>query len=286
MKKTGLGRGLDELLPMGEEILGSTVKEISIGDIDPNEGQPRRTFTEESLNQLAQSIKEAGILQPILVVETGSRYRIVAGERRWRAARQAGLASVPCIIKDMDRRQQMEAALIENLQREDLNPMEEAAAIKALMQQCGYTQDAAAKRLGKSRPAIANILRLLNLPQEVTDMVRKGTLSAGHARVLAGLEDAGRQIDLARQTVLAGLSVRQLEQLAAKPAEAPKLKPMPKPLPAELTDLEGRMREVLGVRTTFTGSAKKGKIILQYYSAEELDRLYQALERLAREDGE
>jgi ParB family chromosome partitioning protein len=210
----------------------------------------------------------------------------VAGERRWRAARQAGLASVPCIIKDMDRRQQMEAALIENLQREDLNPMEEAAAIKALMQQCGYTQDAAAKRLGKSRPTIANILRLLNLPQEVTDMVRKGTLSAGHARVLAGLEDTGRQIDLARQTVLAGLSVRQLEQLAAKPAETPKPKPIPKPLPIELTELEGRMREVLGMRTTFTGSAKKGKIILQYYSAEELDRLYQALERLAREGGE
>ena len=286
MKKTGLGRGLDELLPMDEEILGSTVKEISIGDIDPNEAQPRRTFTEDSLNQLAQSIKEAGVLQPILVVETGSRYRIVAGERRWRAARQAGLASVPCIIKDMDRRQQMEAALIENLQREDLNPMEEAAAIKALMQQCGYTQDAAAKRLGKSRPAIANILRLLNLPQEVTEMVRKGTLSAGHARVLAGLDDAGRQIDLARQTVLAALSVRQLEQLAAKPADAPKPKPVPKPLPVELTEMESRMREVLGVRTTFSGSAKKGKIILQYYSAEELDRLYQALERLSREDGE
>ena len=284
MKKTGLGRGLDELLPMGEDVLGSTIKEIAIGDIDPNEGQPRRTFTEDNLNQLAQSIREAGVLQPILVVETGSRYRIVAGERRWRAARLAGLATVPCIIKDMDRRQQMEAALIENLQREDLNPMEEAAAIKALMQQCGYTQEAAAKRLGKSRPAIANILRLLNLPQEVTDMVRKGTLSAGHARVLAGLEDEARQIDLARQTVLAALSVRQLEQLAAKPQDAPRPKPTPKPMPIELTELEGRMREVLGVRTSFSGSAKRGKIILQYYSAEELERLYQALERLAGEE--
>ncbi len=284
MKKTGLGRGLDELLPMGEDVLGSTIKEIAIGDIDPNEGQPRRTFTEDNLNQLAQSIREAGVLQPILVVETGSRYRIVAGERRWRAARLAGLATVPCIIKEMDRRQQMEAALIENLQREDLNPMEEAAAIKALMQQCGYTQEAAAKRLGKSRPAIANILRLLNLPQEVTDMVRKGTLSAGHARVLAGLEDEARQIDLARQTVLAALSVRQLEQLAAKPQDAPRPKPAPKPMPIELTELEGRMREVLGVRTSFSGSAKRGKIILQYYSAEELERLYQALERLAGEE--
>ena len=284
MKKTGLGRGLDELLPIGEDVLGSTVKEIAIGDIDPNEGQPRRTFTEENLNQLAQSIREAGVLQPILVVETGSRYRIVAGERRWRAARLAGLSSIPCIIKDMDRRQQMEAALIENLQREDLNPMEEAAAIKALMQQCGYTQEAAAKRLGKSRPAIANVLRLLNLPQEVTEMVRKGALSAGHARVLAGLEDEARQIDLARQTVLAALSVRQLEQLAAKPMDAPKPKPVPKPLPLELTELEGRMREVLGVRTSFSGSAKRGKIILQYYSSDELERLYQALERLAGEE--
>ena len=286
MKKTGLGRGLDELLPMGEELLGSTVKEIPIGDIDPNEAQPRRTFTEESLNQLAQSIREAGVLQPILVVETGSRYRIVAGERRWRAARLAGLSTVPCILKDMDRRQQMEAALIENLQREDLNPMEEAAAIRALMQQCGYTQDAAAKRLGKSRPAIANLLRLLSLPREITDMVRKGTLSAGHARVLAGLEDEARQTDLARQTVLAALSVRQLEQLAAKAPDMPRQKPVAKPLPLELAELEGRMREVLGVRTTFSGGAKRGKIILQYYSAQELERLYQALERLAGEDGE
>ncbi len=284
MKKMGLGRGLDELLPIGEDVLGSTVKEIAIGDIDPNEGQPRRTFTEENLNQLAQSIREAGVLQPILVVETGSRYRIVAGERRWRAARLAGLATIPCIVKDMDRRQQMEAALIENLQREDLNPMEEAAAIKALMQQCGYTQEAAAKRLGKSRPAIANSLRLLSLPQEVTEMVRKGTLSAGHARVLAGLEDEARQVDLARQTVLAGLSVRQLEQLAAKASELPRPQPAARPLPLELTELEGRMRQVLGVRTTFSGSAKRGKIVLQYYSAEELEHLYQALERLAGEE--
>ena len=280
MKKTGLGRGLDELLPMDDGLFQRAVKEIPIGDIDPNEAQPRRTFSDESLNQLAQSIKEAGVLQPILVVETGNRYRIVAGERRWRAARLAGLSTVPCILKDMDRRQQMEAALIENLQREDLNPMEEAAAIRALMQQCGYTQDAASKRLGKSRPAVANLLRLLSLPQEVTDMVRKDTLSAGHARVLAGLEDADRQIELARLTVLNGLSVRQLEQLAAKQNEPPKPKPVPKPLSAELTDLEGRMREVLGMRATIAGSVKKGKIILQYYSQDELERLYQALERL------
>jgi len=280
MKKTGLGRGLDELLPMGEELLAKTVKEVPIGDIDPNEAQPRRSFSEDALSQLSQSIKEAGVLQPILVVETGSRYRIVAGERRWRAARMAGLLTIPCIVRDMDRMQQMEAALIENLQREDLNPMEEAAAIRALMQQCGYTQEAAAQKLGKSRPAVANLLRLLTLPQEVMDMVKKETLSAGHARVLAGLDDTARQIELARQTVLNGYSVRQLEQLTAAVPQPLKAKPVPKPLPVELSDMETRMRETLGVRTTFTGSRKKGKIILQYYSAEELEHLYQALERL------
>ncbi len=283
MKKTGLGRGLDELLPVGDDVLQQFVQEIPVGEIDPNEGQPRRTFSDDALSQLALSIKEAGVLQPILVVPSGSRYRIVAGERRWRASRLAGLATIPCIVKDMDRMQQMEAALIENLQREDLNPMEEAAAIRALMQQCGYTQEAVSQRLGKSRPAVANLLRLLTLPKEVTDLVRKGDLSAGHARVLAGLEDAGRQTELARQTVSVGLSVRQLEQLAAKAPSKEKPKPRKKPLPVELSDLETRMRETLGVRTTLSGTAKKGKVILQYYSTEELERIYQAFEKMTEE---
>lgn len=286
-KKKGLGRGLDALLPEADELLPNVVQEIPVGDIDPNTEQPRRSFPEEAMTQLSASVKEQGILQPLLVVEQpGGRYRIVAGERRWRAARQAGLATVPCIVRDMDMIRQMEVSLIENLQREDLNPMEEAAAIRALMQQCGYTQETVAARLSKSRPVIANLLRLLTLPKEVAQMVREGQLSAGHARVLAGLDREEDKIALARETLAKGYSVRQLEQLAALRREAEshgqaahKVKNA-RPLPPELKELEGRVRETLGMRATLSGNAKKGKIVLQYYSQEELERLYEVLEKL------
>ena len=286
-KKKGLGRGLDALLPEADELLPNVVQEIPVGDIDPNTEQPRRSFPEEAMTQLSASVKEQGILQPLLVVEQpGGRYRIVAGERRWRAARQAGLATVPCMVRDMDMIRQMEVSLIENLQREDLNPMEEAAAIRALMQQCGYTQETVAARLSKSRPVIANLLRLLTLPKEVAQMVREGQLSAGHARVLAGLDREEDKIALARETLAKGYSVRQLEQLAALRREAEshgqaahKVKNA-RPLPPELKELEGRVRETLGMRATLTGNAKKGKIVLQYYSQAELERLYEVLEKL------
>ena len=286
-KKKGLGRGLDALLPEADELLPNVVQEIPVGDIDPNTEQPRRSFPEEAMTQLSASVKEQGILQPLLVVEQpGGRYRIVAGERRWRAARQAGLATVPCMVRDMDMIRQMEVSLIENLQREDLNPMEEAAAIRALMQQCGYTQETVAARLSKSRPVIANLLRLLTLPKEVAQMVREGQLSAGHARVLAGLEREEDKIALARETLAKGYSVRQLEQLAALRREAEshgqaahKVKNA-RPLAPELKELEGRVRETLGMRATLSGNAKKGKIVLQYYSQEELERLYEVLEKL------
>ena len=286
-KKKGLGRGLDALLPEADELLPNVVQEIPVGDSDPHTEQPRRSFPEEAMTQLSARVKEQGILQPLLVVEQpGGRYRIVAGERRWRAARQAGLATVPCMVRDMDMIRQMEVSLIENLQREDLNPMEEAAAIRALMQQCGYTQETVAARLSKSRPVIANLLRLLTLPKEVAQMVREGQLSAGHARVLAGLEREEDKIALARETLAKGYSVRQLEQLAALRREAEshgqaahKVKNA-RPLPPELKELEGRVRETLGMRATLSGNAKKGKIVLQYYSQEELERLYEVLEKL------
>ena len=286
-KKKGLGRGLDALLPEADELLPNVVQEIPVGDIDPNTEQPRRSFPEEAMTQLSASVKEQGILQPLLVVEQpGGRYRIVAGERRWRAARQAGLATVPCMVRDMDMIRQMEVSLIENLQREDLNPMEEAAAIRALMQQCGYTQETVAARLSKSRPVIANLLRLLTLPKEVAQMVREGQLSAGHARVLAGLDREEDKIALARETLAKGYSVRQLEQLVSLRREAEshgqaahKVKNA-RPLPPELKELEGRVRETLGMRATLSGNARKGKIVLQYYSQEELERLYEVLEKL------
>lgn len=284
-KSHGLGRGLDALLPEADESLSGGVQEIAIGDIDPNPDQPRRVFQEESIAQLAQSIREQGVLQPILVTpEDGGRYRIVAGERRWRASRAAGLDAVPCLVRDLDVIQQMEIALVENLQREDLNPIEAARGIRSLMQQCGYTQEAVANRLSKSRPAVANLLRLLTLPEEVMALVEKGALSAGHARVLAGMEDDAAKLALARETVEKGYSVRQLEALAASRKVEPK-KPAParRALPAELSELESRVRETLGVRATLSGTAKKGKIVLQYYSQEELEHLSDLLSRLGDE---
>ncbi len=279
MKKMGLGRGLDALLPETND-LDNMVSMIAVTEIDRNPDQPRRDFDEAALQTLADSIRTAGVLQPLLVVEQNGRYRIVAGERRFRAARIAGLDTVPCIVRDFTAEEQMEAALIENVQREDLNPIEEAAAVKQFMDACHYTQEQAAKRLGKSRPALANLLRLLSLPKVVQDDVIAGRLSAGHARVLAGLEEERRQIALAQMVILEGLSVRELEKIAAQPNPVIKPKPAPKALPLELQDMQNRMQETFGLRTQLKGSRKRGKIILQYYSEDELERLYQCLERL------
>lgn len=278
-KKNALGRGLDVLLPDVTEG-DSGVREIGITEIDRNPDQPRRIFDEEALQSLAESMKEAGVLQPLLVVEDNGRYRIVAGERRFRAARLAGLDSVPCIVRTMSVQEQMEAALIENIQREDLNALEEAKAIRQLMDACGYTQEQAAKRLGKSRPVIANLLRLLHLPESVQKMVAEEKLSAGHARVLAGLENESMQIYLAERTVNEGLSVRALEKLAVQPLMLPKEKPLPKPLSLELQDMENRMRDAFGVRAQIRGNHKKGKIILEYFNEDELEKLYQCMEML------
>lgn len=278
-KKNALGRGLDVLLPdVGEGENG--VREIGITEIDRNPEQPRRQFDDEALQNLAQSIREAGILQPLLVVEDMGRYRIVAGERRFRAAMLAGLSSVPCIVRSMTQQEQMEAALIENIQREDLNAIEEAKAIRQLMDDCGYTQEQAAKRLGKSRPAVANLLRLMNLPENLQQMVVTGQLTAGHARVLAGLDNEKMQQYLADKTVNEGLSVRALEKLAAQPSMPKKDTPLPKSLPLELQDMENRMRETFGVRAQIKGSRKKGKIILEYFNEDELESIYQCMEML------
>jgi ParB family chromosome partitioning protein len=281
-KKThGLGRGLDSLFA-GADDWGSTttVQEIPVGDLDPNPDQPRRTFSEESIGQLADSIREQGVLQPLLVAPSGGgRYMIIAGERRFRAGRMAGLETLPCIVKDIDVIRQREVALIENLQREDLNPIEAARGIKALMDQCGYTQEKIGERLGKSRPAVANMLRLLQLPDEVTEMVKDGLLSAGHARVLAGIPEKEEQLRLARKAVDEGLNVRQMEQLAKSSAgKAQKKKTVPKQLPAELGELQEKIRLKTGLKSTLSGSIQKGRIVLQYSTREELERLNEVLD--------
>ena len=281
-KKTfGLGRGLESLLPdSGDSGIG--IMQIPIGELDPNPDQPRQTFDETTIAQLAASIQDQGFLQPLLVVPTpGGRYRIVAGERRYRAGRKAGVDTIPCIVRDLDVTQQMEIALIENLQREDLNPMEAARGIDALKTQCGYTQEKIAARLGMSRPAVANILRLLTLPDEVTEMVRDGLLTAGHARVLAGLDSREEQIRLAHLAAEEGMSVRRLEQLASTAkAKKPARKRKAAPLPAELNELQDKIRLKTGLKSTMTGSISKGKIVLQYSSREELERLNDVLDMI------
>lgn len=282
-KKThGLGRGLDSLFA-GAEDWGTSIQEIPVGELDPNPDQPRRHFSEESLNQLSGSIREQGVLQPLLVAPSrGGRYMIIAGERRYRAGRAAGLETLPCIVKDIDVIRQREIALIENLQREDLNPIEAAQGIRSLMMQCGYTQEKVSERLGKSRPSVANLLRLLQLPDEVTEMVKDGLLSAGHARVLAGVSDPEAQLALARRAADEGLNVRQMEQAAAALGKNTNRKRSAKrQLPAELGELQEKIRMKTGLKSTLTGSVSKGRIVLQYSTRDELERLNDLLDAIS-----
>lgn len=219
-KSFALGRGLDALIPEQPDIVSAQtegIRMLSVSDIDTNQNQPRRSFDEEALHQLAESIKSSGVLQPLLVVPKGSRYQIVAGERRFRAALEAGLSDVPCVVRDLTPEQQMEASLIENIQREDLNAIEEAMAIRQLMDSFGYTQDKAAQRLGKSRPALANLLRLLTLPLDIQAAVAEKKISAGHARTLVNIENPALQKILANSVSQDNLSVRDLEKIVKLP---------------------------------------------------------------------
>ena len=211
--KKGLGRGLDALLDELdlEEKSGGQIEQVSLYDIDTNPDQPRKTFDEEKLKELAASLKRHGVVQPLIVKRNGMRYTIIAGERRFRAARLAGLSTVPVLVSDLDENAIMEVALVENIQRENLNPIEEAAAIRLLMEQHDLTQEEVSARIGKSRPAIANALRLLSLEKPVTEYIKSGKLSAGHGKMLAGIEDRERQIELANKAIEKDWSVRRLE---------------------------------------------------------------------------
>lgn len=275
----GLGRGLDALMPeIPQEDARERVMMLRMGDIDPNPEQPRRKFDAQALAELAASIRQVGVLQPILVTEIDGRYRIIAGERRWRASRLAELEEIPAIVRPLDEITRMEAALIENIQREDLNPLEEALAVRALMEKCGLTQEKAAERLGRSRPAVANLLRLLTLPEPVLDMLRDGKLSAGHARALVAVEDPARCIALAEKAVREGWSVRQIEQAAQeKPGAEKPARVKPRKLP-EFTEMEERLRHAFGMKASIDGTLSKGKITLTYGSRQELERLYDLMQ--------
>ncbi|MBQ2433663.1 MAG: ParB/RepB/Spo0J family partition protein [Clostridia bacterium] len=293
VKKTaprGLGRGLGALLGEIDEAHealttenqqpGDRVENVRIVDIDPNRDQPRRDFDEESLKELSESIQAVGVIQPVILTKKGSRYQIVAGERRWRASRMAGLTEIPAIVRDWDEITRMKAALIENLQRDDLNPVEEALGIQTLMKKCDLTQEAASKVIGKSRSAVANMLRLLTLPETVLNMLKTGALSAGHARALVSVSPK-RQIQLANLTVQQGWSVRQLERISAQPEkeEAPKKKE--KRIP-ELQQLEKMARDVFGTRAKLNGDTNSGKLVLSYSSYDDLERIWEVLECLAQ----
>ncbi|MCL2545474.1 MAG: ParB/RepB/Spo0J family partition protein [Clostridia bacterium] len=284
MKKNNLGKGLGVLFQgnallddAAPPLMENAVLELPLGNIDPNREQPRKRFDEEALRQLAESIRQSGVIQPIIVYPDGSRYTIVAGERRWRAARIAGLEVIPAIVRDYDRVKQLEVALVENIQREDLNPLEEAAAVTRLMDECGLTQEGVSQRIGRSRPAVANLLRLLSLPEPVQELVRGGSLTAGHARALAGIDDTAYQRALAESAVRQGWSVRQMEAAVQRPVRRP---PARHETPVELSDLEESLRRVLGMRASVVGSQSKGRIVLTYGSMEELENLLAMLQRV------
>ncbi|HOQ08468.1 MAG TPA: ParB/RepB/Spo0J family partition protein [Clostridiales bacterium] len=276
--KKGLGKGLGALLGTDEPV-SSGVTEVRITDIEPNANQPRKSFDDEKLAALAESIKQHGVVQPLIVQQDGDSYRIVAGERRWRAARLAGLETVPVIVRDLSDRQVMEVALIENLQREDLNPIEEAEAYEKLISEYGMTQEEVASVVGKSRPAITNSIRLLSLDDEIKSRLISGEISSGHARALLSLDDKDLRRKAMQEIIEKGLSVRETERLI-KVLSTPKKQKARKVPDAEYQALEERFREVFGTKVMIMNSKKSGKILIEYYSLEELDRIINLVESI------
>ena len=277
-KKSGIGRGLDALFleTFEDEKKVGGVEKLKTALIDPKSGQPRKNFDSDALSELADSIATHGVLQPILVRETGSgRFQIIAGERRWRAAKLAGLTEIPAVVLDRDDLAAAEIALVENVQREDLNPIEEAGAFRSLSEEFGLTQEDLSRRVGKSRSYIANATRLLELPDEVKDLVSAGRLSAGHARTLLGLRDRAMIAPLAKQCVAAGISVRDLEQQVKRanrpiretPDEPPKFKV------DYVAELERKMTSDLGRRVKISAKGKQKTLTLFFEDNEDLDAL-------------
>lgn len=299
MVKKALGRGLDALIPslkgennlqerdnFLEEDTSTQVVEVALSQIEPNKYQPRTDFDQEKLEELAASIKEHGVVQPVVLRPLGpQRYQLVAGERRWRASQLAGLTSIPAIIKTFSDQETSEIALIENIQREDLNPLEEASAYKTLIEDFDLTQEELAKKVGKSRSYIANTMRLLNLPPKIQEMIGKGLLSAGHGRALLALPEPG-QLKLAEKIVQEGLTVRETElvvkSLNTLQEERQKKKDNNKKeasaLDPDMLDLEVRLQHFFGTKVRLINKKKRGVIEIEYYSQEELNRIIELLD--------
>ncbi|NLG84738.1 MAG: ParB/RepB/Spo0J family partition protein [Firmicutes bacterium] len=289
MRKTrGLGKGLGALIPELEEVESEGRLEVPIAQIRPNPYQPRRDFDPEKLAELAASIKEHGVLQPILLRRVEDGYQVVAGERRLRAAEQAGLTKIPAVIGDFSDAVMMQVALVENLQRADLNPLEEAEAYRRLMEEFGLTQEEIAQKLGKSRSAVANTLRLLHLPAPIQEDLRAGRASEGHARAILGLSDEAEQLAAWREVVEGRLSVRATEELVKVKAAArrrsdvsretnPPRRSGEEKIGPFLQEIEDRIRSVLGTKVKIRPAGKGGRIEIEYYSPEELERILELI---------
>ena len=280
MTRQALGKGLSALLKDRESTTDSDQRELDIDMLEPNRFQPRQIFSESKLEELAQSIRAHGFIQPIVVRRAGERYQIIAGERRWRAAQRLGLSRVPVAIKSVSDESLLEVSLIENIQRENLNPIEEANAYLRLSQEFGLTQDEVAQRTGKVRSTVTNFLRLLKLPGEVQQMVLEGLLSMGHARAILAMEGDKEQRALAERTIENGWSVRQVERVIAA-HKAPILSQKKKQVDPNVRAATEAMERSLGTRVRIVEKGKKGRIEIDYYSQEELQRLY---ERLASQE--
>lgn len=264
----GLGRGLDALF-QDNSVPAQGATELPMDEIFPDRNQPRKDFDDESLQELANSVREHGVLQPILVRPIDNGYQIVAGERRWRAARLAGLTSVPVNIREMSDFDAMSIALVENLQREDLNPIEEAEGYRNLANATGWTQEQIAKRVGRSRPAVANALRLLSLPDEVIDLLRTGKLTTGHAKAILSIADDSTRISVARMISEKGLTVREAEKLSQKGMTQERI-PLPQAKDPVASEVELALKEALGVEVNVKYKAGQGTISLNFYSKEQL----------------
>lgn len=280
MNKKALGKGLGALISTANEETSTGVVELRINEIEPNAGQPRKKFDDEKLLQLSDSIKQHGIVQPIIVRREDNIYKIVAGERRWRAARLAGLSSVPVIIKDVNNKQVMEMALIENIQREDLNPIEEAEAYEKLLNEYDMTQEELSKTIGKNRSTIANMIRLLSLCDKIKEYVISGEISSGHARALLSISDKEVQEKLCNEIIEKNLSVRETESLVKRFSEVKKEEKKSSKQDENLVRIEDDLKKILGTKVKLINNNKKGKILIEYYSNEELDRILEMFKNM------
>jgi ParB family chromosome partitioning protein len=280
-KRVALGKGLGALIPEFEKEESRTLLFCGIEEIVPNRSQPRKHFDESKLQELAESIKEKGILEPLIVRRVDGGYELIVGERRWRAAQKAGLKEVPVLVKEIEGREALEFSLIENLQREDLNSIEEAEAFKRLIEEFNLSQGELATRIGKDRTTIANVLRLLKLPSEIRNHLLQNRITSGHARAILSLETKEKQKELCALIIQKGLSVREAEALAKRWSEKPKRVVTPakrgSDLESQLSSLQDSLRRHLGTKVHITQKGKRGKIEIEYYSFEDLERIIEAI---------